>query len=52
MRANGKTAEADTIRAWLDGLLPGGAHDTDVPDTAGANAALNAMRGAFSLTNV
>ncbi|MBI5495680.1 MAG: hypothetical protein HY904_11700 [Deltaproteobacteria bacterium] len=50
MRAHGKAAEADTVRNWLTPLLPGGAMATQPPDTAGAAAALAAMRSAYALT--
>ena len=49
MRANGKGAEADAVRGWLDPLL---ADESRTPDTAGATAALNAMKAAFSLTRL
>jgi hypothetical protein len=50
MNSQGHAVEANRIRAWLDPLLPGGANATQVPDTAGAAAALNDMRTAFGLS--
>jgi hypothetical protein len=49
MRANGKTAQADTIRNWLNPFLLDGAQSAEIPPTDGATAALNALEEAFSL---
>ena len=49
MRSQGHATEANQIRGWLNPLLPGGAMETATPDTAGATAALNAMRTVFGL---
>jgi hypothetical protein len=49
MHHHGHATQAQQIRAWLDPLLPGGGRAMDLPDTAGAAAALNTMRTVFGL---
>ncbi|MEW5851938.1 MAG: hypothetical protein AB2A00_24335 [Myxococcota bacterium] len=44
-----QAADAATIRAWVDALMPGGAREDELPDVDGASTALGLMRSNFSL---